>query len=459
MRYAAYLFALAIFAPASRASETTYPPLPQAVSSFGAAVCDGHVYVYGGHLAKTHTYFIEGVSNQFHRLNLKDPSKGWEALPSGPRAQGLALVSHGGKLYRIGGMQPQNKEGESTDNHSLASFEMFDTKTKTWTKLVDLPAGRSSHDAVVVGDRIVVAGGWQSLGRGVKANWHDTALICDLSKSPLQWQSIKQPFQRRALNLAAANNKVYIVGGLNEEAENEKAVDVLDLATMKWSMGPTLPGPIRNGFTPAATTIDGRVYASPQDGKVYRLAEKADKWEEVGTLQKKRLVHRIAPLPNGHLLAMGGGAKEGNLAHVETLEPACCDTSKTVAKDPSRQNVCPIMTTVAIDEDGPTVEYRGVKIKLCCATCVRKWKADPESYLNVALLPQLKGMELPARKIEQVFCPVYPDRVVSPTGPSAEYRGVTVYFFNETAKRRFLAEPTTFANPSVLPQLRVGGGR
>jgi hypothetical protein len=33
-----------------------YPPLPEAFSSFGAAVADGHVYVYGGHTARTHLY-------------------------------------------------------------------------------------------------------------------------------------------------------------------------------------------------------------------------------------------------------------------------------------------------------------------------------------------------------------------------------------------------------------------
>ena len=39
------LIAASLFAVA----DVSYPPLPQAVSSLGAAVLDGQLYVYGGH--------------------------------------------------------------------------------------------------------------------------------------------------------------------------------------------------------------------------------------------------------------------------------------------------------------------------------------------------------------------------------------------------------------------------
>jgi YHS domain-containing protein len=96
-----------------------------------------------------------------------------------------------------------------------------------------------------------------------------------------------------------------------------------------------------------------------------------------------------------------------------------------------------------------------VKIKLCCSACLKKWNADPEAYLNLQLLPQLKDMDLPKRTLEQVFCPVFPDRVVSPKDPSVEYRGVKVYLFNETARQKFLEDPAKYADPQVLPQLRA----
>ena len=85
---------------------------------------------------------------------------------------------------------------------------------------------------------------------------------------------------------------------------------------------------------------------------------------------------------------------------------------------------------------------------------MKRWKAEPAAYLDPALLPQLKGMVLPARPLMQTRCPVYPDRVVSSKDPSTVYRGVTIHFFNETAKARFLADPTKYA-----PALPATGAR
>src|SRR5581483_855677 len=95
-----------------------FAPLPKAVSSFGAVLTDGWLYVYGGHSGMTHQYSTETVIGTFHRIKLSD-STTWEKLPSGPVSQGLALVAYEGKIYRIGGMQPRNEPGEKADNHSL----------------------------------------------------------------------------------------------------------------------------------------------------------------------------------------------------------------------------------------------------------------------------------------------------------------------------------------------------
>ena len=54
----------------------------------------------------------------------------------------------------------------------MAAFVAFDPKGGEWQPLPDLPEPRSSHDAVVIGDRLFVAGGWQ-LGPE-EAVWHKT---------------------------------------------------------------------------------------------------------------------------------------------------------------------------------------------------------------------------------------------------------------------------------------------
>ena len=290
------------------------------MSSFGAAVSDGWLYVYGGHCAKTHNYSTESVVGDFYRLRLDSPD-GWEKLPAGPPSQGLALVAHGGKLYRIGGMQPDNAPGDKADNHSLASCGCYDPVTGKWQPMRNLPEGRSSHDAVVVDDKIVVVGGWNMHGAGKATDWHSTVLTLDLkSKSPA-WQSVKQPFQRRALTTTAHEGKVYVVGGMNEETKTLLTINVFDPAKNIWTLAPDIPGARRNGFAAASCSADGRLYVSPADGRLLRLSQKHDAWEEVGELKQSRIVHRIVPGKDNVLVVVGGASGGDNVALTEAVTP------------------------------------------------------------------------------------------------------------------------------------------
>lgn len=446
---------------ASARQASLYPPLPEAVSSLGAAVCNGSLYVYGGHRGRTHEYSTETVSGALRRLDLTT-GQGWQELPGGPGLQGLALVAHEGRIIRIGGMQPRNNAGEKSDNRSVTSVASYDPATRTWTALPDLPAGRSSHDAVVLGDRLFVVGGWKMNGGGTKPDWHDTALELNLTNPKAGWQSIKQPFRRRALTAAAYDNKVYVIAGLTEDAETELTVDIYDPAQRKWTTGPSIPGPLGNGFTPAACVAGGRLYLSGADGKVSRLTEKGNAWEEVGMLQRPRFVHRMAAAAPDRLVVVGGASRAGNVALVEVVEPDCCSKpapagSKQPMSLSSGQVHCPIMTAVPVNSDSPTVEYQGVKIQVCCTTCVRKFKADPLAYLDLARLPQLADLKILPRSLPQVYCPVYRDRIVSEKDPFVMYKGQKIHLFNQTAVRRWEAEPEKYADPALLPQLRAQG--
>lgn len=308
--------------PAADSGEVPgYPALPRAVSSFGAVVADGWLYVYGGHCVRAHQYSTEAVVGTFHRLQLAGP-RNWEELPSGPPAQGLALVAHEGKVYRIGGMQPRNKPGEKADNHSLSSCARFDPATRKWEDLPELPEARSSHDAAVVGDHLVVVGGWKLTGAGQAPEWHTTSLVLNLKQRPLKWEAVKQPFQRRALTTTAHGGKVYVIGGLGPDSGVELTVTIYDPQKKAWAAGPDIPGPQRNGFTPASCVADGRLYVSAGDGRLFRLAAPGDAWEEAGRLQVPRIVHRMVAVPNNRLLALGGSSKGNPVALTEVITPS-----------------------------------------------------------------------------------------------------------------------------------------
>jgi N-acetylneuraminic acid mutarotase len=311
------LLAILLAAPAVAAD---LPPLPKGVASLGAVTCDGYLYAYGGHCGKTHSYDTESVLGTFHRLKLDGGTK-WEELTGGPILQGMNLAAHGGKVYRVGGMTPRNAPGEPADTVSTTACARFDPKAEKWEPLPDLPAGRSSHDVVVAGDTLVVVGGWEQKGKGEKSVWHDTALTLDLTKKDARWESVPQPFKRRALTAAAIGSKVYVIAGLGEKG-GDRRVDILDVATGKWTTGPKIPGDERVAFSPAAAVVNGRVVVNTSAGPLYRLNEAGDGWEKVGDVTVSRHVARLVAHGTDGVIVVGGAGGAGNVTEVEAIKLA-----------------------------------------------------------------------------------------------------------------------------------------
>jgi len=108
------------------------------------------------------------------------------------------------------------------------------------------------------------------------------------------------------------------------------------------------------------------------------------------------------------------------------------------------QKLCPLMIEDEIDPE-EFVEYKGKKIFMCCGSCVKKFKKDPDYYakLTSKFIPQIDKSLLDAKIkfIEQKFCMVYPDRVISPKSYSYEHAGKKYYFWSSTAIRKFKAKP------------------
>jgi N-acetylneuraminic acid mutarotase len=298
--------------------DRSYSPLPQPVSSFGAVACDGWLYVYGGHTVKTHAYSNQSVSGQFHRLNLSD-HKTWEALPGGPPLQGLNLAAWHGKIYRVGGMKPTNKKGQTESLQSVADCACYDPAKRSWSDLPPLPKPRSSHDIVVAGNKLIVVGGWNLSGDSDDAVWMDTTLILDLSAANPKWATVKQPFQRRALIAAVYEDMVYVIGGFTAEAEASREVDLYDPVMNKWSKGPRLPAPDDNGFGPAACVLNSKLYVSVADGSLYRLNAAGSGWDKVAATTP-RIVHRLA-LNGSQLLIIGGASGKKQLDLIEAVAP------------------------------------------------------------------------------------------------------------------------------------------
>lgn len=318
-RAVAILPGLAAYAFAAHAPGT----LPQAVASFGAVADSGWLYVYGGHIAPTHVYSTEAVSGEFHRVNLSGPGT-WETLPPGPPMQGMNLAAYKGKIYRIGGMTPQNPPDQPADIHSITDCARFDPATRTWEALPPLPGPRSSHDVVVIGSKLIATGGWNLRG-SEPMQWVDTIAVMDLDAPHLQWTTAPQPFTRRAITAAAYRGRMFVLGGLDEKGQIVLDVNIYDPRDGQWTKGPALPGGGIRGFSPATGVYEDNLYASLADGALCRLNEAAGKWDEAGKTSA-RMAHRMAASADG-LWILGGAIDGHNLDLIETVRLSAPQTA------------------------------------------------------------------------------------------------------------------------------------
>ena len=314
--------AMAVIAESSVPAPTTQTwklAFPDATASLGAVVVDGHLYVHGGHTGATHQYSVDNHSQNFLRLNLSTPKAKWEKLPLGTPCQGFGMVAHGGRIYRVGGSQATNAKGAPSNLRSLASCSVFDPKTKKWAKLTPLTAPRSSHDAAVHDGKLYITGGWDT-GNGKMGDdrWHHHGLVADLTQSPLKWEKLPAAdWAVRAHATEVFGGKLYVAGGIDAKG-TRNTVNVLDLKTGKWSLGPDYPGQGRmKGFGMTLCVWNGRLVANSYSSTVRRLKAEGDGWEAIpGRLKVRRFFHRMVPAGN-RLLFIAGANFEKHLGGIE----------------------------------------------------------------------------------------------------------------------------------------------
>ncbi|MES2790832.1 MAG: kelch repeat-containing protein [Planctomycetota bacterium] len=306
-----------------RPSPMPYPPLPEAISSFGATVNGDYLYVFSGHIGRIPGNSIEGLSPHFTRINLVKPGSVQEELAMHQPSQSPGLVAWKDQIFRVGGLSFKNHVGEETAFNSLAEFSKYDPQTNTWADLAPLPIPRSSLDAAVVGDKLYVVGGWNlQAGNAQEAPWHEEALVFDLTKLDGQWTPIaKPPFVTRALAAAAHNNKLYVLGGMNKDNGISQKVHIFDPQTNAWTAGPDLPGSGGfAGFAISAFPVGDNLYFSGSEGVVYGLDAAATAWKPVERLLFPRSFHRLVAAGKDQLVAVAGVARGGGyLANIEVI--------------------------------------------------------------------------------------------------------------------------------------------
>jgi N-acetylneuraminic acid mutarotase len=300
-----------------------FPNLPEGISSFGATICDDHLYVFGGHVGRIPGNSQDALSPHFVRINVTNPANQWESLPMQNSSQSPGLLAWNGKVYRVGGLSFDNRQGEETVYHSLDEFSRFDPTTKTWTALPSLPAPRSSLDAAVVEGKLYVVGGWNLQGTNVmEAPWHEDSLVFDLSKEDGQWTPVaKPPFVKRALAVAGHDHKVWVLGGMSKTNQITTDVHSYDPKTDTWTAGPAVKGREQfAAFAMSAFECAGKLCYSGTDGVLYTLDDQKSEWVPQERLMFNRSFHRLAAGEGDAIYAVAGISRSTYLPTVERIE-------------------------------------------------------------------------------------------------------------------------------------------
>ena len=189
-------------------------PTPRAGAATGIA--DGKIYAVGGYsdsvLATKTVEFFDPITET------------WSEGPALPVALAdAAAVTYKNNLYVLGGYDAGGKPVAS----------VYVLKSGQWQTAVSLPKALSAPAIAVVGDRIIVAGGFDG-----KAS---TDLVYSYSDADKSWrEEVHLSSARNGASAAAVANKFYIFGGISNHAPLATA-EVYDPATKAWSELPNMP--------------------------------------------------------------------------------------------------------------------------------------------------------------------------------------------------------------------------
>jgi uncharacterized protein (TIGR03437 family) len=292
----------------------TRAPYPIEATEVSAAALDGKVYAVCGLTPSGNT----------NALYIYDPyTDAWRAgapLPIAGGADHCNVAAAGGKLYLLGGLGSLASGGETYE---------YDPAVDRWQLVARMLVPRGASGVAALGDKIYVAGGLAADGRSLAA----LEVFDTISR---QWTRLADmPTARDHLTAQALNGKVYALSGRVGEvlAANEE----YDPALNQWRRRASIPTP-RGGL--GSGTLNGRIQVFGGEGPsgtpegTYRQNEEydpaTDTWRSLASMPTPRHglygATVIPPGANGAIFTPSGGPRAGaffsNVQEAFYLPPA-----------------------------------------------------------------------------------------------------------------------------------------
>ena len=101
-----------------------------------------------------------------------------------------------------------------------------------------------------------------------------------------------------------------------------QAVSLFDPQTNTWSDGPQLTGDTMEAFGASAFAQGDHLYVTGVKGRILRLSDNGQAWDEVGRMEQGRFFHRLLPLGDDRLIIVGGSSRSGRILSLELLRVA-----------------------------------------------------------------------------------------------------------------------------------------
>jgi hypothetical protein len=247
---------------------------------------------------------------------LDDPASGtWTGTGSLATAREVhtATLLPNGKVLVAGGY----------NGGSLASAELYDPGSGTWTATGSLGNARFGHTATLLpnGQVLVVGGINSSSGTLANEELYDPASGT--------WTGTGSLAAARNVHTATllSNGQVLVAGGIGNNGGSLASAELYDPASGTWAATGSLATPL---YLHTATVLpSGQVLVAGKivtSGGPLAIAELYDPasgtWTGTGVLTTPRERHTATLLPNGKVLVIGGNNNGNTLASAELYDPA-----------------------------------------------------------------------------------------------------------------------------------------
>ncbi len=180
------------------------PPLPKKLTSVSACALNGKIYILGGTMNVTNTYFYEfdPLLNSYKQLAVFAVIR-----------NNACLAVVGNLIYAIGGNSYKN---DNYFNHN--NCDVYNVTTNSWEQKTTLPEVITQGSVVVLGNQIHYLGGITKASSVTDADALKVHYIYD-TKTDVWSNGENLPFGIWANECVAVGNEIYLFGG-NEKLPN-----------------------------------------------------------------------------------------------------------------------------------------------------------------------------------------------------------------------------------------------